>query len=179
MEALSVVLTLFLWTTDMSCCRHTARPLLSCQVQSSDDAIYRWLHHQPTVPLSSVLLTPTHTHAHPPPHPQLLTLPKQLSSRTPTASQLSSEKKAAFHVRGLNCSESNITQRRECLLSLHFSLLPVHLLCEGFGSQFTYPIREETSSPIWHTHTHKNDITSYTEWADDRILLRKWHITLG
>lgn len=85
---------------------------------------YTWLHHRPTVPLSSVLHTPTQarTHSHTSPS-SAVTLPGQPSSFPPTASQSSPEKE-----NGVPCERVVVVAMGDLLLSLHYSHLPVALV---------------------------------------------------
>ncbi len=124
---LSVVLTLFLLTADTMLSPHCSWPtLMSSKVLRWSNFLfrqhrYRWLHHQPTVPLSSVLLwTPTHTHTHTPPHPQFFSHPGGLASSLPQPNSNPPKKMSgciSCIVRGINCSESNITQKWKYLFS--------------------------------------------------------------
>lgn len=109
---------------------------------------YTWLHHQPTVPLSSVLHTPTQarTHSHTSPS-SAVTLPEQPNSFPPTASQSSPEKE-----NGVPCERLSLL--RGGIFCSHCIILicRLHLLCAGFGNRRVHFIGldGETSS-IGHT----------------------------
>lgn len=92
---------------------------------------YTWLHHQPTVPLSSVLHTPTQTGTHARTHTHTspssaVTLPEQPSSFPPTATQSSPEKE-----NGIPCERVSLLRWGDLLFTLHYSDLPGALVVCG------------------------------------------------
>lgn len=122
---------------------------------------YRWFHHRPTVPLSSVLLSApphtqaqvqAHTHTHTPPHLPLES-PKYLAHSLPQPQKHLKRSAALF----LDMWEDLIVQtyfkqrgKTFNLISLYFYDLPVHLFFWNTLISVWKQIANGASA-IWHT----------------------------